>query len=235
MSEARVVPIAEREEPSARLLSHEAEALRRRFRRLALDVHDGPMQSLIAAGYDLRDLQQRSPNGGDTISDRLGGIAAELADAERGLRHLILSLERGAESERVAFEDIVAIEVERFRRLRPISVAQTITPDALPDSHSQEIAIRSVVRETLSNIAKHATADMVVIRLETNTADIRLEVRDDGQGFDPTAVPDGCIGLASMRERLLFLNGHLTVDSRPGGPTIVSATLPRWREGSDLE
>jgi len=229
MSEAPAASIVAREETTPPRASNEAEKLRRQLRRLALDVHDGPMQSLIAAGYGLRDLQARRHVDGDAFSERLDGIAEELMSVERGLRDLILSLERGAEADRAAFEEIVATEIERFRNACPATVEQNVTRDELPDSHSQEIAIRSIVGEALSNVAKHAGADVVTIRLQADSTGIRLEITDDGCGFDPSSVPEGCIGLTSMRERLQFLGGSLGIDSHPGGPTRVSATIPRWR------
>ena len=62
---------------------------------------------------------------------------------------------------------------------------------------------------------------------------VRMEVQDDGHGFDPAAAepdPDGQsgIGVVGMRERLRLLGGRLELDSAPGGPTVVRAVLPRW-------
>ena len=66
-----------------------------------------------------------------------------------------------------------------------------------------------------------------------------MEIHDDGQGFGPqNVVPDEAgqsgIGLAGMRERLRLLDGRLEIESKPGGPTIVRARLPRWRFSSAM-
>jgi signal transduction histidine kinase len=61
---------------------------------------------------------------------------------------------------------------------------------------------------------------------------LRLEVCDDGRGFDPDAtgrIGADHIGLEGMRERLQLLGGTLTVDSRPGGPTTIIAELEKWQ------
>jgi signal transduction histidine kinase len=204
----------------------EAEGLRRRLRRLALDVHDGPMQSLIAAGFGLSDLKR---NADADLAGRLTEIAAELAGAERHLRALITTLEQSGKDELESLADIAAAEIARFQRGCPVEVELIIPADAHPDSHSQEIAIRSILREALTNVAKHAHATAVRVEIGSTPAGIRLEVEDDGRGFDPVAVGTDRIGLTSMRERLQFLGGSLAIVSCEGGPTIVTAVLRRWR------
>lgn len=203
----------------------EAEGLRRRLRRLALDVHDGPMQSLIAAGFGLSDLKRHADA---DLAERLTEIAAELAGAERHLRDLITTLEDSGKDELEPLADIAAAEIARFQRGCPVEVELIIPADAHPDSHSQEIAIRSILREALTNVGKHAHARTVRVEIQSTPAGIRLEVEDDGRGFDPVAVRTDRIGLTSMRERLQFLGGSLAIVSREGGPTIVTAVLRRW-------
>ena len=72
-----------------------------------------------------------------------------------------------------------------------------------------------------------------MILLDTTFKGVSMEIRDDGRGFDPARVvpaEDGesGIGLVGMRERLRLLGGRLEIESAPGGPTTVRATLPRW-------
>jgi signal transduction histidine kinase len=104
--------------------------------------------------------------------------------------------------------------------------------DALSDS--QRIALLRVLQEALSNIRQHSGSREVAVTLRNELAEgVCMEIRDDGHGFDPTSVvpaEDGQsgIGIAGMRERLRLLGGCLKVESEPGGPTIVRATLPHW-------
>src|SRR5579862_4919657 len=162
-------------------------------------------------------------------AERLTEIAAELAGAERSFRDLITTLENSGKDDLESLADIAAAEIARFRRGRTVEV-ELITPaDAYPDSHSQEIAIRSILREALTNVGKHAQASAVRVEITASATGIRLEVEDDGRGFDPVAVGIDRIGLTSMRDRLQFLGGSLAIVSRPGGPTIVTAMLRRWQ------
>jgi two-component system, NarL family, sensor histidine kinase DegS len=209
-----------------------SDALRRRMRRLALDVHDGPMQSLIAVGVGLGQLRQRlaaaSLSGEDAVAE-LEPMVSELANAEQGMRDLITTLESAGKTDLDSLESIARAELERFKRLCPAVAELDVVSGAWPDSHSQEIAIRAVLRESLNNVAQHAQARRVCVRLHADDAVIRLEVADDGDGFDPGVVEADRIGLVSMRERLHLLGGRLAIDSKPGGPTRISAIFHRWR------
>jgi signal transduction histidine kinase len=205
-------------------------AVDRRLRRLALDVHDGPMQSLVAVGFGLRDLRRQldeRPREKGAAVDQLDQMVAELVDAEQGLRSLITTLDGGGE-ETDSLEVIAARELERFSRRSSAATRFAVTADCHPDSHSQCIAIASVLREALANVAKHADARTIAVSLEADDEGIVLRIEDDGRGFDPAEVGSDRIGLQSMRDRLLLLGGELTISTRLGGPTVVTATLPRW-------
>jgi signal transduction histidine kinase len=210
----------------------QAEVLRRRLVRLACDVHDGPMQSLTAAGQAINQLRRRLDRGEHVASRIVAGeldlILAELAETERDLRALIGKLEHG-DQEIDPLDEIVDAEIDVFARRCAIPVDVDTPPGIELDSHSQALAARAVLREALTNVARHARAESVQVRVRHGRKEIVLEVEDDGDGFDPAAVGADRIGLTSMRERLHFLGGSLAIASGPGGPTVVTATLRRWR------
>ena len=106
------------------------------------------------------------------------------------------------------------------------------------DSSSDEIALDDetattvfrVVQEALTNVARHAQASAVTIRIERGE-ELSLGVTDDGCGFDPAVVRDSPgLGLFGMRERILALGGILNIDSGRGGGTTVTIKLPLARE-----
>jgi signal transduction histidine kinase len=213
----------------------EVEALRRRLVRLAFDVHDGPMQSLTAVGYGLHELHRdlaAEPAGGvpaADVADRVGELIAELGHAEGDLRGLISLLEHGSPEIDTA-DVIAAAELRRFSRYSDADPELIVDPPHFqPDTHSQALAIRSVLREALNNVARHARAREVLVRIQAGPEGVLVEVADDGVGFDPEAVGGGSLGLGNMRERVDLLGGSLDVLSRPGGPTVVTALFTRWR------
>jgi signal transduction histidine kinase len=108
----------------------------------------------------------------------------------------------------------------------------SVVGDVEPETASQRIVVQRVLRESLSNVAQHSGAKHVRIAVEADDEAITVSVTDDGVGFDPAgmAAEDGRprLGLAGMRRRLDLLDGSLSVASRAGGPTSVSARIKRW-------
>jgi signal transduction histidine kinase len=217
----------------------ETEALRRRLIRLAFDVHDGPMQSLTAIGYGMHELHRQLDSHPPAIENReavaaqLSAMMAELAAAEAGLRGLISLLEHG-KPEIETVDVIAAAELTRFKRhCNAVTELIVEPPSFQPDTHSQAIVIGSVLREALNNIAKHAGASKVLVRLQASSTGMLLEITDDGIGFDPSGIRPGSMGLAGMRERVNLLDGSFDILSKPGGPTVVTVLLGRWHGPSD--
>lgn len=94
-----------------------------------------------------------------------------------------------------------------------------------------EIQIMHIVQEALSNIRKHALASHVQVSLRREMEGVELQVRDDGQGFDPDNEPkvrsDRHVGLKIMRERAHRIGGECQIESRPGAGTCVTVALRR--------
>jgi signal transduction histidine kinase len=90
------------------------------------------------------------------------------------------------------------------------------------------LALHRITQESLNNVAKHAQASEVFVDLNCTPACVTLCIRDDGRGFDPRNIPAGHLGIGIMRERAQKIGATLTIDSTPGGGTIVSVT---WSEG----
>ena len=87
-----------------------------------------------------------------------------------------------------------------------------------------------VVQEALSNIGKHAEATTVVVHVDIETSQLRIDIEDDGRGFETNQARDhlrsGRVGLASMRERVELAGGTFTLRSSPGRGTVVTALIP---------
>src|SRR6059058_1057862 len=94
-----------------------------------------------------------------------------------------------------------------------------------------QATVYRVLQEALTNVAKHAGARSVRVRLVRDKATVELRVQDDGAGFDPAAeaeltVGDRHFGLQVMRERAALLGGSVKVESRPGAGTTITAHFP---------
>lgn len=209
------------------------EAVKRRLMRLAFDVHDGPMQNLTVVGFGLGDLRRRMhavvpPEHHEAIDEGIAQISTELGKVESELRSLITALEDGA-TESVPLLEAIELEIGEFERRSPAAVELVTTGHPRAETDSQRIALQSVTRAALANVAKHAGAGNVRVRLSGTADTVTLEIEDDGCGFEVDSINPGRFGLVGMRERVELLGGTLSIESRPGGPTRIAATLQTWQ------
>ena len=210
------------------------EACERRSARLAFDVHDGPLQELVLLRWELAAFtRQPSPLVTDEARERVLGRLSDLESlarsAEEELRGLVLRAVPDASS--TSLPKALSQEVARFAGRTGLRVDPSIDPRATGATGSQRIALVRVAEEALANVREHSGATEVSVVLE-EAEGFRLRVADNGRGFDVGAAlrrarSDGRLGLRSMRERARMLGGRLEIESRPGGPTVVTAFLPR--------
>jgi signal transduction histidine kinase len=220
--------------PLAGTAADEREAAQRTLIRLRLDLHDGPMQDLTAVGLALAALQRElDALAADTSAAqrRLDEVKRQLCDVERALR---AAAGGGSEFHSTRVVDLVHAEIARFEQWNTARVELAVDGDVEPATDSQRIALQRVLREALTNVARHADATDVRVELFEAGDAVCLRVADDGRGCEPgdaSATRNGRrpLGLTGMRERLQLLDGTLEFESAPGGPTVVTATVKRWR------
>lgn len=205
--------------------------------RLGFDLHDGPLQQVYAVAQDVRLLRDQlvvlvGSEHRQTVVGRFADLEAQLAELHQDLRDLAHSLEPRSLLQQPLAE---AVRRELATLNRRIGISTSVVLEGSFDAltASQRIALLRVLQEALSNVRQHSGGrEVAVILREDATEGVCMEIRDNGRGFDPARVvpaEDGSrIGLVGMRERLRLLGGSLEIESAPGGPTIVRATLPRW-------
>ena len=91
----------------------------------------------------------------------------------------------------------------------------------------------NIVHEALTNIREHSDATKVEIAVSVKANGVTAHISDNGHGFDVEATlmraaREGSLGLVAMHERVRLLGGQCRIDSRPGGPTVISVALERW-------
>lgn len=208
------------------------EAMRRRLARMAFDVHDGPMQELIALSYGLQALEKKVAEelDRDQVHSAFEQLGARLVETEQMLRSMMFALEQTS-AEPTDQSIIVERQVAAFRdRCPDVTVDVVVSGNVELQTDSQRIALDRVLRESLSNIAKHADAGNVTVRLQGLRDVLVVQISDDGRGFEAVGQQFGQrVGLRAMRDRLEMIGGTLTVDSRNGGPTTISATIEKWQ------
>jgi signal transduction histidine kinase len=193
-----------------------ADAERRRIER---DLHDGAQQRLVALRIKLELAAERTGGGEAEGAAALRGLGAEVEEALEEVR----SLARGIYPPSLADRGLV--EGLRAAALRNPLPTTVLAAGIQRYSREIESAAYFCCLEALQNVAKHAKgASGAVIELSDNGS-LRLEVRDDGTGFDATKVTSG-VGFTSMRDRLGAVGGELAIKSSPGRGTRVSASIP---------
>jgi signal transduction histidine kinase len=215
-----------------------AGAVERRLARVRFDLHDGPQQDVILLAQDvrlfrdqLRPLLDGDPDQTRALG-RLDDLEAQLVALDGDLRRLSTSVQSPFLSPGSLLESLQRV-ADAFANRTGILPQTDFSADLTQLSESQQIALLALVQEALSNVRKHGEASSVQISIVADPAGIRAQVSDDGRGFDPEttvarAARAGRLGLVGMHERVRMLGGQTRIDSRPGGPTVVSAVLPRW-------
>ena len=189
-------------------------------RRIERDLHDGAQQRLVALRIKL-----------ELAAERDGADAAALRDLGRALDDAIedvRSLARGIYPAPLADRGLVeALRAAALRNPLPTTVLA-----AGVGRYPSEIesAAYFCCLEALQNASKHAQGATVAVVALTDNGSLRLEVRDDGAGFDPGAAADG-VGLTSMRDRLAAVGGELAITSGRGRGTHLVASIPLTPDG----
>ena len=186
-------------------------------RRIERDLHDGAQQRLVAVTLTLRLAEARlktDPASAAKLVTQAREEAqlaiAELRELARGIHPALLS------------DHGLAAALEALATRAPVPVQVSGVPE---DSLCQavEAAAYYVTAEALTNVAKYACASEAFVHLSLVDDCLRLQVRDDGiGGADPTTGT----GLRGLRDRVDALDGHLELDSPPGGGTTVTVEIP---------
>jgi len=199
--------------------------------RLARELHDGAVQSLIAVEMQV-DVLRRQAEANRPIDGELGRIQSLLREEVLKLRELMQQMKAidvGPDRLLVVLRDTV----ERFQRETGINARFLTDLDQLDMAQSVCREILRIVQESLVNVRKHSGARHVLVRLTTIADKWSMVVEDDGKGFSFSGrctmqqMKEAGIGPMVIMERLGLIAGELTVESNPGQGTRLEVTVPR--------
>jgi signal transduction histidine kinase len=222
--------MVKREEERTMLLRQLLTAQENERKLIALELHDGPLQSLGVGLINADALRKKMETGLPVTSldiDDLRRYFASVVDEIRGLMAdlrpevldsygLLAGLEAYCRRLRETIPFEISIRYDMRERL-PTYV---------------EVLIYRLVQEALNNVRKHANATQatIVIRVDKGNSSVTVEVKDDGKGFDPGTLPsrrEGFgLGIKSMLERTQSAGGSMLIDSIPGQGTSVVFQIP---------
>lgn len=204
----------------------DASALERR--RIARDLHDDVIQDLAGLSYAMESEITRGSSEQIPLFTRALGVLQQNIRTLRAMTTELYTLDL----------DGLGLPVALSRLADPLRAKGIDVRLSLPEhpelSREDSAMLYRVAREVLANILKHAGARTVECTLEVDDDRTLLRISDDGRGFDFSAgAPDGHLGLRIMRDIMIEAGGALDVGSRPGGGTLVSASLRRDGRGEE--
>jgi two-component system NarL family sensor kinase len=203
-----------------RLVAESMQADERTNRDLAEHLHDGPLQTLLAARMELDEVRERLPD------PALDMVYAALNETAAGLRSTVTALHPQVLAQLGLAPGVR--ELLRQSETRGDFIIEADLEDVGRPA-SQALLYRAA-RELLANINKHARATEVTVRLYRAGDRIVLTVADDGAGFEPSIVEqrvaEGHIGLASLQARFDSMGGAMAIESTIGHGTLVTVTSP---------
>jgi signal transduction histidine kinase len=194
--------------------------------RIAKDLHDGIIQSIYAVGLSLEDLPELMDEDRDEARARVDRAIDALHVTIRDIRNFIM----GLRPELLDDDDLAgSLEAlgEEVRLSSMVEVDTGIDPQAVGELpvHARA-AVFHITREALSNVARHAHASRASVALRGDRSAVRLEIADNGTGFDPESVRDTTHqGLANMTARAERHGGILRLESRAGAGTRIIVTF----------
>ena len=223
--EGLVSDLRRTESQRRRLLSRLVHAQEEERAHLAADLHDDAIQSITAVGMRLATIARGIP--GTSQAAALGELEAEVAGAVERLRTLTFELRPPALDHRGGLRACLYDLLRVLSRETGASVSLNDDVQQDPPTETRAIIYR-IAQESLANVRKHANARRVGVRVEPDGEGLLVEIRDDGDGFDPAqeTVPQQHIGLDTMRERAELARGWLEVQSTLGEGTTVRFWIP---------
>jgi PAS domain S-box-containing protein len=201
--------------------------------RVAREIHDELGQALTAIKIDFTSLLRDLPEDQGIAAPRSQSILKLLDQTIQSVRRIGTELRPGILDDMGL---VAALEwaAEDFQT-RTGTKCQINLPDvdtALDPERAT--ALFRIFQETLTNVARHADATQVDVRLGKENGNLILEVGDNGKGIsDEELTAKTSLGILGMRERVLLLGGTLTISGTPGKGTTVRVLIPASRQGAE--
>jgi signal transduction histidine kinase len=196
-----------------------ADAERRRIER---DLHDGAQQRMVSLAMNLGMARERLDGESEPVRLALAAAHDEAVLALTELRQFIRGLHPAVLSDRGL---VAALSGLAARAPLPVKLHVDVPR---PASAAVEAVAYFIVSEALANVAKHAQASRAEVAVTRTGSTLLIAVSDDGRGGAASGRSDGVdgTGLRGLAQRAAAVDGTLSIDSPPGGPTVITAELP---------
>ena len=233
---ARLMGELTRHERALRKLSARVlEAQEEERGRISRELHDEMGQALTAISINLASIQNHLP------SEALAVVGAQLAEARALADQILKQMRELAQELHPTILDelglVPAVRAYLNRWAQRMGVEVQFEVIGIRERMEPEVAttLYRIIQEALTNVARHAQASQVKVRMQRNASSLTVVIEDDGKGFAMAkflGAPDHGIGLLGIQERLSALGGSLDIYSRPGSGTRLSVKIPLQEGGA---
>jgi signal transduction histidine kinase len=226
---ARLREAERREALRGELLGRVVSAQEAERQRIARELHDETGQALTAIGMGLRGVSSTLAADPGKAGLHLRRLEILVGRALDELQRLIADL-RPSHLDDLGLPAAVRWYAGEAQNRAGVPIHVEILGTARPISATVNTALFRVVQEAITNVVKHAQAHAVTVSLEFAEGEVRVQVKDDGRGFEPAGLANHADrpawGLLGMRERAALLGGHMSLRSAAGEGTIVEVRIP---------
>jgi len=205
-------------------------------KKLARDLHDGPTQSVSAIAMRLNFIRRMIKKSDSRLDQELKKVEDLALRTTKEVRHMLFTLRPLVlESQGLvaALQAMGEKTQDTYNQKVDIQVDKAILDEM---EINKQTVVFYIVEEAVNNARKYAQAEMIWVKLQRLASDLALlEIKDEGQGFDPDAVgmnyeSRGSFGMVNMRERTDLISGVLRVNSAQGKGTTIQVIIPLTEE-----
>jgi signal transduction histidine kinase len=193
-------------------------------RHIAREIHDDLGQMLGGLRMRLSTLMLQAPPGSAALTSQLQDLMGLTDQTLRVVREVVSKLRTPVLDAGI----VPGLEwlINEFQRSSGLVGRLTLSSASITLPDDIATTLFRIAQESLTNVTRHAQARQVDIALDLLPLQCRMEIRDDGQGFDPGRVRHKAFGLEGMRERCHILGGQLSITSAPGQGTAIRVQIP---------
>src|SRR6266568_1443062 len=218
----------ERHRAQLRGLAARLEAAREAERaRIAREIHDELGQALTALKIDVLWLKKRVLESSPELTRKLDGMTAIIDSTAQGIQRVAAEL-RPSVLDELGLRAAIEWEAREFATRTGIECRVELPEGQTAVDPSRATAVFRIFQEALTNVARHAAATRVLVRLGMTPNALDLTVEDNGRGIREGALHDSrSLGLLGMRERAENFHGNVTIAGNPGAGTTLTLIMPR--------
>lgn len=209
------------------LASHLQSVREEEWTRIAREIHDHLAQALTGLKMDLAWITSRFPKGSAALQEKAQSMSSLIDATMESVREIITQL-RPEVLDRLGLAAAIGWQADEFQRRSGIRCNVTLPEERLALDQERSTAVFRIFQELLTNVARHAKATRVDVRLRSGAGELVLTVADNGCGIDSEAANSPkSFGLMGVRERVLPFGGGVEITGVRGEGTTVTVAVPK--------